>query len=63
MWLDIGALMFLTGVFSIILLLFQKGKNKMQRFWVFFVILLIGGGLMLISHYLVDGNTSIFKLW
>ena len=55
--------MFLTGVFSMILLLFQKGKNKMQRFWVFFVILLIGGGLMLISHYLVDGNTSIFKLW
>ncbi len=63
MWFDIGALMFLIGIFSMIILLFQGGKNKMQRFWVFFAIMLIGGSLMMISHYIIDGNTSIFKLW
>ena len=44
MWFDIGALMFLTGVFSMIVLLFQRVDNKMQRFWLFFAILL-GAGL------------------
>ena len=63
MWLDIGALMFLTAIFSMIILIFQKGDNKMPRFWVFFAIMLIGGSLMMISHYIIDGNTSIFKLW
>lgn len=62
MWFDIGALMFLTGIFSMIFLLFQKVENKMQRFWLFFALMLIGGCLMLISHYVIDGNTSIFKI-
>ena len=62
MWFDIGALMFLTGVFSMIVLLFQRVNNKMQRFWLFFIIMLIGGCLMLISHYIIDGNTSIFRI-
>jgi uncharacterized membrane protein HdeD (DUF308 family) len=62
MWFDIGALMFLTGVFSMIVLLFQRVDNKMQRFWLFFAIMLIGGSLMTISHYLIDGNTSIFRI-
>ena len=62
MWFDIGAFMFLTGVFSMIILLFQRLNNKMQRFWLFFVIMLIGGCLMPISHYIIDGNTSIFRI-
>ena len=62
MWLDIGAFMFLTGVFSMILLLFRKIKYKMQFFWIYFVIMLIGGSLMTISHYIIDGNTSIFRI-
>lgn len=62
MWFDIGALMFLTGVFSMVVLLFQRVENKMQRFWLFFIIMLIGGCLMLISHYIIDGNTSIFRI-
>ncbi len=62
MWFDIGALMFLTGVFSMILLLFRKIKYKMQFFWIYFVIMLIGGSLMTISHYIIDGNTSIFRI-
>lgn len=62
MWFDIGALMFLTGVFSMILLLFRKIKYKMQFFWIYFVIMLIGGSLMMISHYIIDGNTSIFRI-
>ena len=62
MWFDVGALMFLTGVFSMVVLLFQRVENKMQRFWLFFIIMLIGGCLMLISHYIIDGNTSIFRI-
>jgi peptidoglycan/LPS O-acetylase OafA/YrhL len=62
MWFDIGALMFLTGVFSMIVLLFRKIKYKMQFFWIYFVIMLIGGSLMTISHYIIDGNTSIFRI-
>lgn len=62
MWFDIGALMFLTGLFSMIVLLFQRVDNKMQRFWLFFAIMLIGGSLMTISHYIIDGNTSIFRI-
>ena len=62
MWFDIGALMFLTGVFSMVVLLFQRVENKMQRFWLFFIIMLFGGCLMLISHYIIDGNTSIFRI-
>ena len=62
MWFDIGALMFLTGLFSMIVLLFQRVDNKMQRFWLFFAIMLIGGCLMTISHYIIDGNTSIFRI-
>lgn len=62
MWFDIGALMFLAGVFSMILLLFRKIKYKMQFFWIYFVILVIGGSLMTISHYIIDGNTSIFRI-
>jgi hypothetical protein len=62
MWFDIGALMFLIGVFSMIVLLFQRVDNKMQRFWLFFAIMLIGGSLMTISHYIIDGNTSIFRI-
>ena len=62
MWFDIGAFMFLTGVFSMILLLFRKIKYKMQFFWIYFVIMLIGGSLMTISHYIIDGNTSIFRI-
>lgn len=62
MWFDIGALMFLTGVFSMILLLFRQIKYKMQFFWIYFVILVIGGSLMTISHYIIDGNTSIFRI-
>ena len=62
MWFDIGALMFLTGVFSMILLLFRKIKYKMQFFWIYFVIMVIGGSLMTISHYIIDGNTSIFRI-
>lgn len=63
MWLDIGALMFLTAIFSMIILIFQKGDNKMPRFWVFFILMFIGGCLMMISHYIIDGNTSIFKVF
>lgn len=62
MWFDIGALMFLTGVFSMIVLLFRKIKYKMQFFWIYFVIMLIGGSLMTISHYIIDGNTLIFRI-
>ena len=62
MWFDIGAFMFLTGVFSMILLLFRKTKYKMLFFWIYFVIMLIGGSLMTISHYIIDGNTSIFRI-
>lgn len=62
MWFDIGALMFLTGVFSMIVLLLRKIKYKMQFFWIYFVIMLIGGSLMTISHYIIDGNTSIFRI-
>ena len=62
MWFDIGAFMFLTGVFSMILLLFRKIKYKMQFFWIYFVIMLIGGILMTISHYIIDGHTSIFRI-
>ena len=62
MWFDIGAFMFLTGVFSMILLLFRKIKYKMQFFWIYFVIMLIGGSLMTISHYIIDGNISIFRI-
>lgn len=62
MWFDIGALMFLTAVFSMIILIFQNVDNKIQRFWLYFVIMLIGGILMMVSHYLIDGNTSIFKI-
>ena len=62
MWFDIGAFMFLTGVFSMILLLFRKIKYKMQFFWIYFVIMLIGGSLMTISHYIIDGNTSILRI-
>ena len=62
MWFDIGALLFLTGVFSMILLLFRKIKYKMQFFWIYFVIMVIGGSLMTISHYIIDGNTSIFRI-
>lgn len=62
MLFGIGALMFLTGVGCMILLLFQRAENKMQRFWLFFAIMLIGGGLMVTSHYIIDGNTSIFKI-
>ena len=62
MWFDIGALMFLTGLFSMIVLLFQRVDNKIQRFWLFFAIMLIGGSLMTISHYIIDGNTSIFRI-
>lgn len=62
MWFDIGALMFLTGVFSMIVLLLRKIKYKMQFFWIYFVIMLIGGCLMTISHYIIDGNTSIFRI-
>ena len=62
MWFDIGALMYLTGVFSMIVLLFRKIKYKMQFFWIYFVIMLIGGSLMTISHYIIDGNTSIFRI-
>lgn len=62
MWFDIGALMFLAGVFSMILLLFRKIQYKMQFFWIYFVIVIIGGSLMTISHYIIDGNTSIFRI-
>jgi uncharacterized membrane protein HdeD (DUF308 family) len=62
MWFDIGALMFLTGVFSMIVLLFQRVDNKMQRFWLFFAIMLIGGCLKTTSHYIIDENTSIFRI-
>lgn len=62
MWFDIGALMFLTAVFCMIILIFQNVDNKIQRFWLYFVIMLIGGILMMVSHYLIDGNTSIFKI-
>lgn len=63
MWFDIGALMFLAAMFSMIILIFQKGDNKMPRFWLLFVIMFIGGCLMMISHYIIDGNTSIFKVF
>lgn len=62
MWFDIGALMFLTGLFSMIVLLFQRVYNKMQRFWLFFAIMLIGGCLMPIAHYIIEGNASIFRI-
>jgi hypothetical protein len=62
MWFDIGAFIFLTGLFCMIYLLFQRIKNKMVVFWFYFVLVLIGGCLMAISHYIIDGNTSIFRI-
>ena len=55
---DFGALFFLAGLFLIIRFLINKNSGA-----VFFsiIISLIGGIMMLIAHYLVMGNKSVFS--
>lgn len=54
---DIGALLFLTGLFLVIYTFFKKAPGAA----ILFVIMsLIGGVLMLIAYYGVMGNKSIF---
>ena len=55
---DIGALLFLTGLFLVIYTLFKRVPGAA----ILFVIMsLIGGIMMLIAHYLVMGNKSVFS--
>lgn len=54
---DIGAVLFLTGLIWIVWFLI---KRLFSVVIVSIVVSLIGGLLMLIAHYIVMGNTSIF---
>ena len=59
MWLfDIGALLFLTGLIWIVWFLIKR-LHGLVIFSI--VISLIGGIMMLIAHYLVMGNKSVFS--
>ena len=58
---DVGAVLFCTGLMLLIWFLLKRQNNyqaKLVTMIIYIAMEIIGGVLMVISHYLVEGNVS-----
>ena len=60
---DVGAVLFCTGLMLLIWFLLKRQNTyqaKLVAMIICIVMEIIGGVLMVVAHYLVAGNTSVF---
>lgn len=60
---DVGAVLFCTGLMLLIWFLLKRQNShqaKLVTLILCIVMEIIGGVLMIVAHYLVVGNTSVF---
>lgn len=60
---DVGAVLFCTGLMLLIWFLLKRQTNhsaKLVALIICIVMEIIGGVLMVVAHYLVAGNSSVF---
>lgn len=61
---DVGAVLFCTGLMLLIWFLLKRQNNyqaKLVTLILCIVMEIIGGVLMVVAHYLVAGNSSVFS--
>ncbi len=60
---DVGTILFCTGLMLLIWFLLKRQNNyqaKLVTLIICIVMEIIGGVLMVVAHYLVAGNSSVF---
>ena len=62
-WFDVGATLFCTGLMLLVWFLLKSQKNyqvKLVLLICCIVMEIAGGVLMVVAHYLLAGNSSVF---